>query len=59
MHPWEDFAETWTHYLHMVDTLDTGAELRPRRSTRASARTRGTRRVIDFDPYRAAEPRQR
>ena len=25
MHPWEDFAETWTHYLHMVDTLDTGA----------------------------------
>ena len=25
MHPWEDFAETWTHYLHMVDTLDTAA----------------------------------
>jgi hypothetical protein len=24
-HPWEDFAETWTHYLHMVDTLDTAA----------------------------------
>lgn len=23
MHPWEDFAETWTHYLHIVDTLDT------------------------------------
>ena len=23
MHPWEDLAETWTHYLHMVDTLDT------------------------------------
>ena len=23
VHPWEDWAETWAHYLHMVDTLDT------------------------------------
>ena len=23
MHPWEDWAETWAHYLHMVDRLDT------------------------------------
>ncbi|MEB3767832.1 zinc-binding metallopeptidase family protein [Acinetobacter sp. MD2] len=22
-HPWEDWAETWAHYLHMADTLDT------------------------------------
>ena len=22
MHPWEDFAETWAHYLHIVDTLE-------------------------------------
>lgn len=22
-HPWEDWAETWAHYLHMTDTLDT------------------------------------
>lgn len=22
-HPWEDFAETWAHYLHVVDTLET------------------------------------
>ena len=22
-HPWEDWAETFAHYLHMVDTLDT------------------------------------
>jgi len=37
-HPWEDWAETWAHYLHMVDTLDTaydygfaieGREVRP------------------------------
>jgi hypothetical protein len=19
-HPWEDFAETWAHYMHIVDT---------------------------------------
>jgi hypothetical protein len=24
-HPWEDWAETWAHYLHMVDTADTAA----------------------------------
>jgi hypothetical protein len=22
-HPWEDWAETWAHYLHILDTLDT------------------------------------
>ena len=22
-HPWEDWAETWAHYLHMLDTLET------------------------------------
>jgi hypothetical protein len=22
-HPWEDFAETWAHYFHVVDTLET------------------------------------
>jgi hypothetical protein len=23
VHPWEDWAESWAHYLHMVDSLDT------------------------------------
>ncbi len=22
-HPWEDWAETWAHYLHIVDSIDT------------------------------------
>jgi hypothetical protein len=22
-HPWEDWAETWAHYLHIMDTLET------------------------------------
>lgn len=25
VHPWEDWAETWAHYLHMVDALETSA----------------------------------
>jgi len=24
-HPWEDWAETWAHYLHIVDALETAA----------------------------------
>jgi hypothetical protein len=24
-HPWEDWAETWAHYLHVIDTLETAA----------------------------------
>lgn len=34
-HPWEDWAETWAHYLHVIDTLETaaacGVRLRPPR----------------------------
>jgi hypothetical protein len=26
MHPWEDWAETFAHYLHITDTLETAAE---------------------------------
>jgi hypothetical protein len=27
MHPWEDWAETWAHYLHMMDAVDTALSL--------------------------------
>lgn len=34
-HPWEDWAESWAHYLHMIDALETaavcGVRLRPPR----------------------------
>jgi hypothetical protein len=37
VHPWEDWAETWAHYLHMTDTLETaaacGLSLKPDRGT--------------------------
>ena len=48
-HPWEDFAETWAHYLHIVDTLETasafGLKVRPRAARGHIAAS------IDFDPY--------
>jgi len=51
-HPWEDFAETWAHYFHMVDTLETagafGLSLRPKLRKGADIAAK-----FDFDPYRA------
>jgi hypothetical protein len=51
-HPWEDFAETWAHYLHMIDTLETasafGIHVRPRVSKGAELAAK-----IDFDPHAA------
>jgi hypothetical protein len=41
-HPWEDWAETWAQYLHMIDTLETaaacGLSLTPRRPDEPTAR---------------------
>jgi hypothetical protein len=46
-HPWEDFAETWAHYFHMVDTLETanafGLIVKPKVSQSIAGR-------IDFNP---------
>jgi len=40
VHPWEDWAETWAHYLHMSDALETaavcGLSLKPDRSDEPS-----------------------
>jgi len=49
-HPWEDFAETFAHYLHLVDTTEMaasfGVNLKPSvdKSGELTAR-------LDFDPY--------
>ena len=34
-HPWEDWAESWAHYLHIVDTLETAQEFGLRPNPRA------------------------
>lgn len=49
-HPWEDFAESWAHYLHIVDTLETadafGLKIHPQ--------VAGARET-DFRSYKAAD----
>jgi hypothetical protein len=54
MHPWEDWAETFAHYLHIVDTLDTarayGLALRPAPLGRAPLETTAARQV-DFESF--------
>ncbi|MFO1159497.1 MAG: putative zinc-binding peptidase [Reyranellaceae bacterium] len=51
-HPWEDFAETWAHYLHIVDTLEMAASFGM--STHpALARDDILDAAVDFAPYRA------
>lgn len=51
-HPWEDFAETWAHYFHMIDTLESarafGLSVRPRLAAAAELGT-----TINFDPHDA------
>ena len=49
MHPWEDFAETFAHYLHLVDTLAALTDARVRFGTRASSAGDD----VPFNPYRA------
>jgi hypothetical protein len=53
-HPWEDFAETWAHYLHIVDTLETasafGLRIHP-----AATKNRALHADIDFDPHHAPD----
>ncbi len=54
MHPWEDFAETWTHYLHMVDTLDTAASFGLAVDP-VEGRDPASNAEIAFDPYQVRD----
>jgi len=57
MHPWEDWAETWAHYLHMVDTLGTarsyGLALRPPPvgTSKTPPELMVTAQRLDFDDF--------
>ena len=55
-HSWEDWAETWAHYLHMTDALETaidcGLSLRPKRTDEPSLKAAATaagRKANSFD----------
>jgi hypothetical protein len=49
-HAWEDWAETWAHYIHIVDTTEMaaafGIRLNPEIDVAGELKTK-----IDFDPY--------
>jgi len=53
-HPWEDFAETWAHYLHIVDTLEMarafGVGIAPRADDAGELAAE-----VDFNPYRSTD----
>jgi len=54
-HSWEDWAETWAHYLHLMDTLETafsfGLEIHPENIVD----NKGIRAEIKRDPYETAD----
>ncbi|RPD49952.1 hypothetical protein DNI29_03920 [Hymenobacter sediminis] len=54
-HSWEDWAETWAHYLHIMDTLQTayafGLSVNPRRATDEQ----NLDAAITEDPYGVAD----
>jgi hypothetical protein len=49
-HPWEDWAETWAHYLHMVDTLETAWQFGLRLAPRVG-KGEDLEATAMFDPY--------
>ena len=50
-HAWEDFAETWAHYLHILDTIEMaasfGVSIHP-----ALTRDPTLQADLNFDPYK-------
>ena len=50
-HPWEDWAETWAHYLHIVDTLQTGSALGIRVHLQVSEPADNLSAAVTQDPY--------
>ncbi len=55
-HAWEDWAETWAHYLHIVDTLETanafGVRIRPGTADDEGLAVRHAINAYDTDDFR-------
>lgn len=52
-HPWEDFAESWVHFLHIVDTLEMARSFGLRVDPVVTEDTAYSA-AVDFDPHAAA-----
>lgn len=51
-HSWEDWAETWAHYLHILDTLETAYTFGLSINPYTVRNTAGVSAEIKADPYR-------
>ena len=49
MHPWEDWAETWAHYLHMFDAVETASASGFWTPAPRSGASAGDEDGVDFD----------
>lgn len=53
-HPWEDWAETWSHYLHIMDAVETcyyfGLDIHPKIETNIFLESKAT-----VNPYRETD----
>jgi hypothetical protein len=50
-HPWEDWAETWAHYLHLMDTLETAFYFGIRVDPKKQTGVRSLDAEVSRDPY--------
>lgn len=48
-HSWEDWAETWAHYLHIMDMVETAYFFRL--NVNPKFKTKALRTKVSFDPY--------
>ncbi|MGJ8549639.1 MULTISPECIES: putative zinc-binding metallopeptidase [Winogradskyella] len=48
-HPWEDWAETWAHYLHIMDMVETAYFFRLH--VKPKFKTKALKTKVSFDPY--------
>jgi hypothetical protein len=50
-HPWEDWAETWAHYLHIMDTLETADAFGITVAPRLADKNSNLKAVVNVSPY--------
>ncbi|NRD20033.1 putative zinc-binding metallopeptidase [Winogradskyella eckloniae] len=48
-HPWEDWAETWAHYLHIMDMVETAYFFKL--NVKPNFKTKDLKTKVSFDPY--------
>lgn len=53
-HPWEDWAETWAHYMHIVDTIETAYSFGIKLDPQVADAEHDIAANINIDPYETA-----